>query len=203
MHLTDSEKQSITAAIRDVESRCDAELVTVICQRSDDYYFIPTLWAALIALSFPGLLMLFDASLAYDYLWQVVVFFIAAILMQITPLKLAVIPAYIKYQRASRYAHQLFMMQGVHATNNHSGVLLFVSLDEKYAEIIADSGISQKVNNERWQVIVDNFIALVKQKKTAEAYMVTINACGELLNQYFPSTQKNANELPDHLIEIE
>jgi len=67
LHLTDNEKQTITQAIRDVESGCEAELVTVICQRSDDYYYIPTLWAALVALSFPGILSIAGVSLANEY----------------------------------------------------------------------------------------------------------------------------------------
>jgi len=203
LHLTEQEKQSITQAIRDVESRCDAELVTVIAQRSDDYYYIPTLWAALFALSFPGLLSIFDVVIANEYLWQVFLFFAVAALFHFTPLKLVVVPSYIKYQRASRYAHQLFMMQDLHATENNTGVLLFVSLDEKYAEIIADSGISAKVTDEQWQAIVDEFIGLVKQNKTVEAYLAAIKQCGDLLFDYSPNKDKQTNQLPDHLIEID
>ena len=202
MHLTDNEKQTITQAIRDVESGCEAELVTVICQRSDDYYYIPTLWAALVALSFPGILSIVGVSLANEYIWQVGLFFAIALLFQLTPLKLALVPRYIKYERASRYAHHLFMMKGLHLTEKNTGILLFVSLDEQYAEIIADSGIDSKVSSGQWQSIVDGFIASIKQKEIAEAYLTSIKRCGEILLEHYPAKEKSLNELPDHLIEI-
>ena len=202
MNLTDDEKSSITQAIHEIESKVDAELVTVICQRSDDYYFIPCLWAALVALSFPGVLSIANIQLEHEYLWQVSLFFVIAALLQYSPLKFAVIPSYIKQERASRYAQQLFTMQGIHLTKNNTGILLFVSLDEKYTEIIADKGIAAKVDQQQWQSIIDEFTDLIKQHNIAKAYLTAIRRCGDLLLQYFPSESKKSNQLSDHLIEI-
>jgi len=36
-------------------------------------------------------------------------------------------------------------------THGHSGVLLFVSMAERYVEIVADKGIHEKIGEARWQ----------------------------------------------------
>ena len=54
--LTADDKTRIRQAIEDVERKTAGELVTVIAQQSDDYLYIPTLWAALLALAIPGVI---------------------------------------------------------------------------------------------------------------------------------------------------
>ncbi len=214
MHLSQQEKQTINQRIKDVELTTNAELVTVIAQRSDHYYYIPTLWAALLSLSFPGILAILGKTIesanwsasidSVDpaYLIQVAIFIVAAVVFQWTPLKMLLVPKYVKYSRASRHAHELFFIEGLHLTNDNTGLMLFVSKDEKYAEIIADAGINQNVQEGEWQNIIDNFVNLVDDGKVAEAYLSTIDECGALLSEHYPAKGKNDNELPDHLIEI-
>ena len=76
-HLDSTEKARITDAIRNAEARTDGELVTVITHSSDDYLYIPTLFAALLALGVAGLLIVFHPSFSASeiYLTQVAVFF--------------------------------------------------------------------------------------------------------------------------------
>ncbi len=201
-NLTIQEKQQVNERIREVEALTNAELVTVIAQSSDDYRYIPALWAAVFALSFPGLLLLFGQDASYAYQWQVLIFLVSALILQWRPIKLLLVPRYIKHQRASRYAHELFFIEGLHLTKDNTGVMLFVSLDEQYAEIIADHGINQKVDQQTWQALIDTFVSTIRDGKTALAYLKTIDACGELLKEHYPAKNKNPNELPDHLIEV-
>ena len=58
--LSDAEKETLANKIRQAESRTRAEIVTVIAQTSDGYRYIPMLWAALLALSVPGLYYLWS-----------------------------------------------------------------------------------------------------------------------------------------------
>ena len=52
--LTEHEQRQVAEAIARVEKTTDAELVTVLAARADDYAYIPLLWASLIALVVPG-----------------------------------------------------------------------------------------------------------------------------------------------------
>ncbi|MEE4464049.1 hypothetical protein V2S84_18380, partial [Azotobacter chroococcum] len=56
--LTESEQRQVAAAIERIERETDAELVTVLAARADDYTYISLLWAGLLALLLPGALNL-------------------------------------------------------------------------------------------------------------------------------------------------
>ncbi|MFK8020635.1 MAG: TPM domain-containing protein [Pseudomonadales bacterium] len=202
--LNNKDREIINRRIREIESECNAELVTVIAQSSDDYRYIPLLWAALLALMLPGVVSLLNLPLTIgqSYLAQVAAFFVFAALLSWGPIKSHVVPKSVQHRRARRHAHELFFIEGLHLTESRSGVMIFVSLAERYVEIIADQGISSRVNGSVWQEIVDVFIDDVKRDSVADGYVKAINACGVQLQKHFPGSTKNANELPDHLIEI-
>ena len=52
--LSASEQKQVAEAIAKVEQQTDAELVTVLARSSDDYTYIPLLWAGIVALLVPG-----------------------------------------------------------------------------------------------------------------------------------------------------
>lgn len=202
--LNAQQKKQLSERIRTVEASCNAELVTVIARQSDDYLYIPMLWSALLALMLPGCVSLLDIPLTVGevYLLQVVVFVGAAMLLSTPAVKFRVVPKAVMHKRASRHAHELFFIEGLHLTGERSGVMIFVSENERYVEIIADHGISKHVSNSVWQDIVKEFVMDVKAGEIHQGYMKAIDGCGSLLQQHFPGAAKNSNELPDHLIEI-
>jgi putative membrane protein len=202
--LTADEKNRIRQAIEDVERQTAGELVTVIAWQSDDYLYIPTLWAALFALAVPGVIgyLPFDTLIAHSYLAQFSVFIVLAMLFQWPPLKMRLIPRSIKIQRARRLAHVQFLAQDLHHTTQRMGILLFVSMAERYVEIIADKGINDAVEAGTWDRIVNQFVGNVKQGQVAGGFISAIQQCGEVLIAHFPVAANDKNELPDHLIQL-
>ena len=202
--LNDNDKQLIVEAIKQAESNTSGEFVTVIAKAADDYLFIPTLWAALIALLVPGVIefSVWSWTHVYNYELQVITFFICALLFRWTPIKRLLIPKHIKQQRAHRLAQEQFFQQNLHHTSERTGVLLFVSITEHYVEIIADKGINDLVNASVWDNIVTDFIYQVKSGQVATGFLHAVKACGDVLAQHFPNTDNNRDELPNHLIEI-
>ncbi len=202
--LSEAEQQQVSAAILAVEQTTDAELVTVLARRSDDYFYIPTLWAAMIALFTPPLLswtpLWLDSS---DFLLvQLLTFVVLAVLLRWQPLMILLIPKSVRYWRASNMARRQFIENNLHHTRGESGVLIFVSEAEHYVEIIADRGISQHVSDEQWQKIVERFITQVKAGETRQGFIDAITKCGALLEKHVPATDQQ-NELPNHLVIIE
>lgn len=202
--LTADEKSRIRQAIEEVERQTAGEIVTVIAQQSDDYLYIPTLWAALIALAIPGVInyLPFEFLLTHSYLTQFIVFIVLAVFFQWPPLKLRLIPHHIKVQRSRHQAYMQFLVQDLHHTAQRTGILLFVSVAERYVEIIADKGINNVVDVGTWDKIVDEFVENVKQDQVANGFLTAIQQCGDILSQHFPVTPTDVNELPDHLIEL-
>ena len=81
-------------------------------------------------------------------------------------------------------------------------MLLFVSVAERYVEIIADKGINDKVTQSAWDDIVVGFTKRVKAKEIPEGFLSAISACGKLLAESFPRPEGDVDELPNRLIEI-
>ena len=194
-------ERRVAEAIAEVERHTDAELVTVVATRADDYRYIPTLWAALLSLLVPWLLQLTPLWLTTSELLlaQVAAFVVLALGLRAPPLLFRLIPRAVKVWRASGLARRQFLEQNLHHTEGDTGVLVFVSEAEHYVEILADRGVSRHVPDERWQAIVDDFTATVRAGRTVDGFVACVEACGALLAEHVPATHER-NELPDRLV---
>ncbi len=199
--FTENELKQVADAIEQVENHTDAELVTVLARQSDDYFYIPTLWAAVIALLIPLFLKLTPFWLNGDELLMLQWFnFIAlALLFRVPAIMMSLVPRSVKHWRASNLAQRQFLENNLHHTKGETGVLIFIAEAEHYVEIIADRGISQHVSNDQWQSIVNELTAHIKRKDTLQGMLKCIDACGEKLKQHAPATESK-NELPNHLV---
>ena len=99
-------------------------------------------------------------------------------------------------------AMRQFFAQGLHKTEHRTGVLIFASAAEHYAEVIADAGINAKVSQEVWDEAVAVLIAGIAAGRRRKASSRRSSKCGAVLAEHFPPGALNRNELPDKLIEI-
>lgn len=199
--ITKDEQNTVEKAIEQAESKTDAELVVVLAQTSDNYLYIPTLVAAIVALASPTILMFVPMWLdAIDtLLLQWAVFIGLTGVLRIPGILYALIPPAVKQYRAGNLARRQFLEQNLHHTHDDSGVLIFISAAEHYVEIIADRGIAQHVPNDVWQTDVDQLTAAIRAGKAAEGICQCIESCGEKLALHVPATSQK-NELPNHLV---
>lgn len=191
----------VRAAVMAAERRTDAEFVTVLAQEADGYHFIPTLWAAMIALLTP--LVVFAGPWWMTqmdvFILQLLLFATLTGLFRLRWLKYRLVPSGIKVRRASNLAFRQFLEQGVHRTERGLGVLFFVSEAEHYVQLIADSGIDAQVDQQEWQRIVDVFTAQVKRGNVEDGFLQAIAAVGDVMARVAPATHTR-DELPNHLI---
>jgi len=201
--LTEAQLKQVADAVSVVEKHTDAELVTVLAQRADDYRYVPTLWAAIIALFVPGLMRLtpFWLDLFEVMTIQLLVFVLLALLFRIPALLSHLLPKQLKHRYAARLARVQFLEHNLHHTRAETGVLIFVSEFERYVEIVVDRGISQRVSDEVWQKLIDDFVVQVKAGQSLQGFLNCINACSALLTEHVPATDQK-NELPNRLVLI-
>jgi putative membrane protein len=202
--IDDGARDRIAAAIKRAEKGTRAELVAAIARRADGYRsnaLLAALAAALIAglavwalLPWPGPVEMLAAELA--------AFVLVYALAAFTPLGLFIVPAARKRRMASRLARLVFLERGLASTEEHCGVLFFVSRAEHYVEIIADRGIDQAVEPGAWQKIVDAFAASVKKGQVEQGYLAAIESLGALLARHYPADGENPNRIPNRLVEI-
>jgi len=215
--LDPAEKQVLSERIRAAERGTRGEIVTVIAGQSDGYRYIPTLWAAVVALSVPGLYWLYEAlvhggwqdagasaaALAWLYPVQVMTFLGLGMLFQIPRVRLWLIPAALKHRRSARHAREQFFAQGLHRTELRSGILIFVSVAEHYVEFIADEGVAARVDAAVWESGVEEFVEHVRGGRIAQGFDSAVDRCREVLWEHFPDEGGGRpDELPNHLIEV-
>jgi len=199
--LDENAQQQVAAAIARVERDTDAELVTVLAPRADDYAYIPVLWAALIALLLPGIINYYPGWLSAHQLLMVqwLTFIGVGLLFRVPAITTRLVPRRVRHWRAANLARRQFLERNLHHTVGGTGVLIFVSEAERYVEIIVDHGISARIGDETWAAIVAEFTTAVGRGETLQGFLACIEACGEHLKLHIPVTQAR-NELPDRLI---
>lgn len=201
--LNKQQLDQLAASVKKVEKVTDAELVTVLARASDDYLYIPTLWAAMVALLTPGLLSF--SPLWLDWFELIIVqgslFAALALIFRVPAIRYRLVPAAVKKSRADMMAKHMFLEQGLHHTKGETGILIFVSEAEHYVEILVDRGISEKVDDQTWQKIVNEFTAQVKAGAVMEGFEACIASVAEVVSEVVPATEEK-NELPDRLVVI-
>ena len=199
MEFTREDHEAVAAAIRAAEARTCGQLVCVLAHSSSDYGHIPLLWASVVALIAPWPLILFTQwSVQRIFLAQLAVFIVVGLVCAWTPLRLALVPRRAKRGRAHRAALEQFFVRRVGRTANRSGVLIFVSLAERYARIVADDGIAQKVSNAEWQGAIDALTGHMRDGRIAAGFIAAIERCGAVLAANAPP-DGTPSQLPDRL----
>ncbi len=204
MYLNDNEKNQISKEIEDLEKQSSAELVAVITKKSSSYKFETILISIIFTLFISIVILLIsDISSTKMFQWQIISFmFLYFILYKFETILFKVLPKKYKYTKASEYANKQFLNLGLQTTKTKQAIIFFVSIDEKYVEIITDSTIKKRIDNSYWQSIVDEFIKDVKNKQLAKGYLKAIKSCNEILIKNFPIKDNDENELSNDVIEL-
>ena len=199
MQFGKEDHEAVSAAIQQAEKHTSGQIVCVLAHASSDYAHIPILWASALALISPWPLINFTPwSVQRIFLIQLAVFIVAALIFSLTPIRLALVPRSLRRARAHRAALEQFVVRRIANTKNRCGILIFVSLAERYARIIADDGIAQKVQASEWQAAIDALRGNMRAGRVAKGFTAAIERCGAVLAAHAPP-DGSANELPDRL----
>ncbi len=191
----------VSEAIAAAEKKTSGEIVAVVASESDTYLYAPFLWAALIALAAAWPLIYFTwISVQWIYVFQLVVFVLLSIIFASRPLRYLLVPRSVKIERAHARAVEQFLAQNLHTTAGRTGVMIFVSVAERYAEILADAAIHQKVPEGTWQKIVDEMTARIGEGRVTDGFVTAVGEIGLHLAEHFPPGAAPAHTLSNHLI---
>lgn len=207
--ITDEEHARISAAIKAAEQKTDGEIYCVVA-RSSDNYFYPAAFTATIAMLIVSLLL----TIGIEAWWLSVrlphfvsaqglaILSVFALLWFLPGLRIHLVPRRLRYQAAHANAVKQFLARNVHLTTARTGVLVFVSLAERYAEIVADSGIDSRVGQHVWDGVVRDLVHHAREDRLAEGFVLAVGTVGAVLAEHFPVSPGDTNELDDHLVEI-
>jgi putative membrane protein len=200
MNISEQDRKGISTAIRVAEAKTSGEIVCVLAQASSDTTALPILVAALVALALPWLLVAFTAmSVHRILLLQALVFFTVSVLLCLPRVRVALMPRAARRAVAHRVAMEQFSIRVMARKKERSGILIFVSIAEHYARIIADEGIAARVPQSEWQEAVDALVAHTSSGRMAEGFITAIEKCGNVLATNFPRSETSRDELPDQI----
>ena len=206
--IDDVLRARIAAAIAAAEASTSGEIVCLIARRASDWRMWPLATAGALALLVPMAALAANAfaltqwSAATIYTAQLAVFLASAAAGLVPAVRLALVPKSVKQARAHRAAIEQFAARGLTGTRHRTGVLIYVTLAERSAHIIADRGIYEKVGPEVWRSAVDALTAAIRRGDPAAGFEAAVARVGAVLAEHFPRTRTDVDELPNRLIEI-
>ena len=223
IYLSEAEHKLVSDAVARAEEATAGEVVTIVADRSDGYTDVALAWASFAALASLGVMALLPDPFLdlYDRLtgsWNsdwtprmvlglaagfAAMKFAGVFLIQlIQPVKFLLVPPPVKTARVHARAIGFFKTSAERRTSGRTGVLIYLSMREHRAEILADEAIASQVSPEVWGDAMAAMLAHIRAGRVAEGMASAVEKVGEVLAQHCPRLEDDRNELPDRLIEI-
>jgi putative membrane protein len=207
--ISPQDHHRIAEAIRAAESKTDGEIYCVVAHASNGYFFAAAFMATLcmlivsLAVAYGLEALWLSIRLPHFVIAQLLALASVLVLLWVLPaLRIHFVPRRMRYQAAHANAIKQFLARNVHRTAARTGVLVFVSIAERYAEVVADSGINSKVGQHVWDGVVRDLTQHAGDDRLADGFVKAIESVGAVLAEHFPVTAADTNELDDHLVEI-
>ncbi len=213
----------MSAAITAAEAKSNGEIVAVATPISDPYHDVALHWALIPLFAVLAWAAWTPTSLIwwYDLLfggWQpdptmselltllmvfaALKFTVALLILRWMPLRLALTPAATKHRRVRRRAVSIFKAAAENRTAGRTGVLIYLSMAERRAEIVADEAILKVTDDHTWGEAMTALIAEVREGRPADGICAAIERVGVVLSEHFPRSADDTNEIPDKLIQL-
>lgn len=222
-YLSPEDHARISAAVSAAEAQTSGEIVTILAERSDGYTDMALAWsilagfAAIVALSltpdfYLGILDGMTGSWATE--WTpgeifalaaavgIVTFLIVLLLQLWQPLKFLLVPSAVKSARARARATTCFKVGAERRTQVRSGILIYLSMREHRAEIVADEMIVDRVTDAAWEDAMAAMLGHIREGRVTDGMIAAVDKVGAVLALHCPRADDDRNELPDRLIEV-
>ena len=221
--LSQADHAKVSAAIAAAERSSDGEIVAVTTDLSDSYHDVALHWAVFVLIAS---IAIFAAAPSLLHFWfdlflggwhpqptlgelltlllvlVVLKFTAVLLLLKYMPLRLALTPGATKSRRVRRRAIAIFKAGAERRTIGRTGILVYLSMGEHRAEIVADEAITKVTTPETWGEAMEALLVEVKAGRPADGIVAAVELVGAVLTEHFPRSSADTNEIPDKLIEL-
>ncbi|WP_344698521.1 TPM domain-containing protein [Sphingomonas limnosediminicola] len=219
--LSEADHDKVSAAIAAAESKSNGEIVAVATPISDAYHDVALHWALIPLFAVLAWAAWRPTALEwwYNFLfggWQpeptlgqlltllmvfaALKFTVALLILKWMPLRIALTPAPTKHRRVRRRAVTVFKAAAQRRTEGRTGILIYLSMAERRAEIVADEAILKVTDDQTWGEAMTALISEVREGRSGDGIVAAIQRVGEVLAEHFPRSATDTNEIPDKLI---
>jgi len=201
--FTADEQQRIEAAVRAAEQTTSGEIVPMVVDAAFDYPRAEIFGGGFFSLA---IAVWCSWWFGHSSVWVFLPIFLAGYLpckhlvRALPALKRRFVPTRVLAEEVEEKALVSFLEQGLHATRDHTGILILVCLFERRVHVLADRGINAKVPPETWDELVRAVTAGIRAGSACDALCAAIARCGELLAHDFPRKSDDRDELPNLIL---
>ena len=221
LRLSEADHAEVSAAIAAAEAGSAGEIIAIATDLSDPYHDVGLHYAVLVAFTAFALFAfapwLLGGMFTRLHGWAdpsqrdllllllsiVLLAFVGTLLlMKWMPLRLALTPGATKTRRVRRRAISLFKAAADSRTTGRTGIMIYLSMGERRAEIIGDEAIVAVTDPATWGEAMTKLVLGIKAHRPADGIVAAIGEIGAVLAQHFPRDAADVNEIPDKLIEL-
>jgi putative membrane protein len=223
VRLTDSDRKKVAEAVAKAEGSTAGEIVAVATPISDPYHDVALHWALVPLFAVLAWAAWRPTALVWWYdllfggwspdptmsqLLTLLMFFaalkftIALLILKWMPLRLFLTPAATKHRRVRRRAIAIFKAAAEKRTAGKTGILIYLSLAERRAEIVADEAILKVTDDHTWGEAMTALLTDVREGRVGDGIVAAVSQVGVVLSEHFPRSATDTNEIPDKLIEL-
>src|ERR1700722_6665065 len=210
--LSQADKDRISAAITDEESKTSGEIFCVLAHDVAHYREVPLVWGVVAALVGPPLLVLMglhrlamasifsswtdDSARAMEGLilralttyglLQAGLFLVVVIIVSLPPVREAMTPGFLRRHHVRRAARHHFAAAGLHLSDAEPHVLIFASLADRQAELGGHDAIHKAVGEGPWNAAGAAVVDGIKRAAPGDGFVKGIGICGDALALHFP-----------------
>ena len=123
-------------------------------------------------------------------------FLVVLFLLKWRPLRMLLTPGATKTRRVRRRAIMLFKTGGERRTIGRTGILIYLSMAEHRAEIVADEAITAVTTPETWGEAMTALLTDVKAGRPGDGIVAAVEIIGEVLAEHFPKSQRGHQRNP-------
>ena len=221
--MSEADHDKVSAAITKAEATTAGEIVAVATPISDAYHDVALHWALVPLFAVLAWAAWRPTALAWWYnflvggwdndptqsqlltllmVFAALKFTVALLILKWMPLRLLLTPATTKHRRVRRRAVTIFQAAASGRTTGRTGILIYLSLAERRAEIIADEAILKVTDDHTWGEAMTELLANVKEGRIGDGIAAAVERVGVVLSEHFPRSADDSNEIPDKLIEL-
>jgi putative membrane protein len=215
--FNDAEKKRIEQAVADAESKTSAEIVPALASASGRYdraEDIAGLWLGCIAMVVAWFVMQGQSAEVADWgsSWSrlelpilivaiVVGFIVGAVIAAFAPSVRAIFtPRKHMVEEVQAAAAKAFFDTRIHHTEGATGVIIYLSLFERTAVILADYAVLDKLEQSALDELCAELIEGMKAGDAAEALCKVIEHAGEKLGAVLPREDGDRDEHSNALV---
>ncbi len=219
--MDEADSRRVSDAVAAAELLSDGEIVTIVADASDAYHDSALHVAVAVMLLVPAFFAVFPAQLMrivhllsggwateHEAAWisatllglMVLTFVAVWLLTRSRPLRIFLTPRSVKAGRVRDRAITCFKVGAERRTMGRTGILIYLSMAEHIAEIVADEAIHAKVPPEAWGEAMAAMIDQVRAGRVADGMIAAVARVGTILGEHFPRSADDINELPDRII---